>query len=166
MDSSRIDPRFSSENGNFIGDRGDYQRLNRKSANLPIPFLFPSLRNRALIKFPKKKNLPFTRTLLISHSNAKMFRAETEYFLPITAASTSSKKIFFARRKPNERKWTATRLLLPFPVRNRAAARHRGEHVRSAGKRETRAPTFALPPPRGWQKAFPIIPRDILAKLS
>lgn len=42
MDSSRIDPRFSSENGNFIGDRGDCQRLNRKSANLSIPFLLPS----------------------------------------------------------------------------------------------------------------------------
>lgn len=42
MDSSRIDPRFSSENGNFIGDGGDCQRLNRKSANLSIPFLLPS----------------------------------------------------------------------------------------------------------------------------
>ena len=95
MDSSRIDPRFSSENGNFIGDRGDCQRLNRKSANLPIPFLFPSLRNRPLIKFPKKKKNSLSPEHYLSPIQMRKCSAQKQnIFYPLRQLPRRAKKSF------------------------------------------------------------------------
>lgn len=102
-----------------------------------------------MIKFPKRNSFhPNITYLPFKCENVQ----KQNIFYPLWQLPRQKKSFLTSQTYRGRDRKCSTRLLLPFPVRNRAAARHRGEHVRNAGKRKTRAPTFALPPRTGGKK--------------